>query len=74
MNLAMSSSRKVSVSFVIGPTVSDQALAGRPGRDQALDDEPVRASRRRMSRIPRWSRNAPIDRKTSSKSCRGLPS
>ena len=41
MNLAMSSSRNVSVSLVCVPIVSDQVARRRAGRDEALDDEPI---------------------------------
>ncbi len=75
MNFAMSSSKKESVSFVIVPTVSDQALADAvPAATRPWTTNPSGTSRTRMSRMPRLSRNAPIDRKTSSKSCLGLPS
>ena len=75
MNRAMSSSRKVSVSLTCVPIESDQVpLADAPRDDEALHDESVRASTSRTSFMPRWSRNAPMDRKTSSKSWRGLPS
>ena len=74
MNLAMSSSRKVSVSFVrrpdgVGPGPGVAALD-----DHALDDEAIRRFEDEDVRIPCWSRNAPTERKTSSKSWRGLPS
>ena len=41
MNRAMSSSRKVRVSFVWVPIVSDQPPGVGAAGDQALDDEPV---------------------------------
>ena len=42
MNRAMSSSRKVSVSFDWVPIESDQVPGSAAGRDEALDDESVR--------------------------------
>ena len=74
MNFAMSSSKKLSVSFTIEPTDSDQALADEPAATRPWTTKPSGTSTSRMSRIPRLSRNEPIERKTSSKSCRGLPS
>ena len=71
MNRAMSSSRKVSVSLTWLPIVSRQVPVSAAGDDQALDDEAVRRLDEQHVRMPRWSRKAPIERKTSSKSWRG---
>ena len=74
MNLAMSSSKKLSVSFVSDPTDSDQALVVSVPATRPWTTKPSGTSTTRMSRMPRLSRKAPIERNTSSKSWRGLPS
>ena len=74
MNFAMSSSRKLRVSLDTVPTDSDQAPPVAPAETRPWTTNPSGTSSSRMSRMPRASRNTPIDRKTSSKSCRGLPS
>ena len=74
MNFAMSSSKKLSVSLVSVPIVSDHAPGDAPAATRPWTTKPSGTSSSRMSRMPRLSRKAPIERKTSSKSWRGLPS
>jgi hypothetical protein len=70
----MSSSRNVNVSLDCEPSDSDHAPPAAPDVTTPWTMNPSGASTRRISRIPRWSMKAPMDRKTSSKSWRGLPS
>ena len=74
MNLAMSSSRKVRVSFDWLPIESDHVPDAAAGVTRPWTMNPSGASISSTSFMARWSRNAPIERKTSSKSWRGLPS
>ena len=74
MNRAMSSSTKVSVSLTSVPIVSLQVPVLVPEMTRPCTMKPSGASTSRTSRMPRWSMNAPMERKTSSKSWRGLPS